>query len=59
MHKLELLHKKYNFYNFTFLKVAALADVNRPEDALPIIRNLLQIDNPEQRRQTISKSVVS
>ncbi|KAF4526432.1 hypothetical protein B566_EDAN015064 [Ephemera danica] len=38
--------------------IAALADVNRPEDALPIVRNLLQNDNPEQRRQTISKSVI-
>jgi hypothetical protein len=40
-------------------QVAALADLGRPEDALPILRSVLDVDVPSQRKQTFSENVVN
>jgi hypothetical protein len=39
-------------------QVAALADIGRPEDALPVLRSILDADVPSQRKQTFSEDVV-
>jgi hypothetical protein len=40
-------------------QVAALADLGRPEDAVPILRTILDNDVPSQRKQTLSEEVVN
>jgi hypothetical protein len=39
-------------------QAAALADLGRPEDALPVLRSVLDTDVPTQRKQTFSEDVV-
>lgn len=43
----------------SLFQVAALADLGRPEDAVPILRTLLDTDVPSQRKQTLSEEVVN
>ncbi|KAG8228418.1 hypothetical protein J437_LFUL003891 [Ladona fulva] len=50
--------QQLNYITVRNLKVAALADLRRPEDALPILRNVLEQDNPEQKKQTFTKDVM-
>lgn len=40
------------------IKVAALADLNRLEDALAVLRQAVQVDNPNQVKATFTKDVV-
>ncbi|GFG39338.1 hypothetical protein Cfor_08291 [Coptotermes formosanus] len=47
-----------NYVTIRNLKVAALADLGRPEDALPILRTILDTDVPSQRKQTFSEEVI-
>jgi len=43
----------------SLFQVAALADLGRPEDAVPILRMILDTDVPSQRKQTLSEEVVN
>ncbi|PNF38994.1 hypothetical protein B7P43_G05983 [Cryptotermes secundus] len=47
-----------NYVTVRNLKVAALADIGRPEDALPILRSVLDVDVPSQKKQTFSEEVI-
>lgn len=47
-----------NYVTIRNLKVAALADVGRPEDALPVLRSIIDTDVPSQRKQTFSEEVI-
>nr|CAD7262119.1 unnamed protein product [Timema shepardi] len=40
------------------IKMAALADLGRVDDALPILRSILLVDDPEQRKQSVTEDVV-
>ncbi|XP_075217006.1 pentatricopeptide repeat-containing protein 2, mitochondrial-like [Lycorma delicatula] len=52
------LTSKQNYVTVRNLKVAALADLNRPEDALPILRRILEFDLPVERKQTFSEEAM-
>jgi len=45
--------------DLSLFQVAALADLGRPEDAVPILRTILDTDVPSQRKQTLSEEVVN
>lgn len=40
------------------IKVAALANIGRLEDAIPVLRSVLEIDDPENRKHTFNKDVI-
>lgn len=42
----------------SLFQTAALADLGRPEDALPVLRSVLDTDVPSQRKHTFSEDVV-
>ncbi|KDR07029.1 pentatricopeptide repeat-containing protein 2, mitochondrial-like [Zootermopsis nevadensis] len=50
--------QQHNYVTIRNLKAAALADIGRPEDALPILRSILDADVPSQRKQTFSEDVI-
>ncbi|PSN51224.1 hypothetical protein C0J52_10560 [Blattella germanica] len=41
-----------------YVSVAALSDLGRPEDALPVLRSIIDSDVPRQSMQTISSEVI-
>ncbi|XP_046403945.1 pentatricopeptide repeat-containing protein 2, mitochondrial-like [Ischnura elegans] len=47
-----------NYVTVRNLKIAALADLGRVEDAFPILRNVIETDVPDQKKQTFSKDVL-
>lgn len=49
---------RQNYVTVRNLKVASLADLNRPEDAFPILRKILEIDVPVERKQTFSEEAI-
>ncbi|XP_071454606.1 pentatricopeptide repeat-containing protein 2, mitochondrial-like [Hetaerina americana] len=46
-----------NYITVRNLKVAALADLGRASDALPILRHIIETDVPEQTKQTFTMDV--
>jgi hypothetical protein len=50
---------KASFLTELLFQVAALADLGRPEDAFPILRSVLDVDVPSQKKQTFSEDVVN
>jgi hypothetical protein len=57
--KSNIIHSQSNFTDLSLFQVAALADLGRPEDAVPILRTILDTDVPSQRKQTLSEEVVN
>lgn len=52
--------KQQNYLTIRNLKVLALADVGRPEDAVPIFRSVIEsIDTTQQKKHTFVREVVS
>lgn len=49
---------RQNYVTVRNLKVAALADIDRPEDAFPILRRVLELDIPVERKQTFSEEAI-
>ncbi|XP_067004607.1 pentatricopeptide repeat-containing protein 2, mitochondrial [Anabrus simplex] len=50
--------KQQSYFTVRNIKAAALADIGRPEDSFPILRTVLQVDNPAEQKQTIAREVV-
>uniref|UniRef100_A0A1B6JLF5 Pentacotripeptide-repeat region of PRORP domain-containing protein n=1 Tax=Homalodisca liturata TaxID=320908 RepID=A0A1B6JLF5_9HEMI len=57
---LELLSAvpKQNYVTIRNLRVSALADVGRPDDALPILRSVLEMDGPQETKHTFCSEVI-
>lgn len=47
-----------NNSGYLFSQVSALADINRPDDALPILRSVLEIEGPQENKHTFCTDVV-
>ncbi|XP_049813223.1 pentatricopeptide repeat-containing protein 2, mitochondrial-like isoform X1 [Schistocerca nitens] len=47
-----------NYITIRNLKAAALADLNRLEDAVAVLRRAVQVDNPNQAKVSFTKDVV-
>jgi pentatricopeptide repeat domain-containing protein 2 len=53
------LAKKPNYFTVKNLKVAALADLGRPDDAFPILRHSIEYDDPAvERKPSFCKDVL-
>nr|CAD7576218.1 unnamed protein product [Timema californicum] len=50
--------RQQNYITVRNIKMAALADLGRVDDALPILRSILLVDDPEQRKQSVTEDVV-
>lgn len=51
--------RQQNYMTVRNIKVLALAQLGRADDALPILRSVLEAHDPLQNKQTFSKDVVS
>nr|CAD7597485.1 unnamed protein product [Timema genevievae] len=51
--------RQQNYITIRNIKMAALADLGRVDDALPILRSILLVDDPDQRKQSVTEDVVS
>nr|CAD7203482.1 unnamed protein product [Timema douglasi] len=51
--------RQQNYITVRNIKMAALADLGRVDDALPILRSILLVDDPEHRKQSVTEDVVS
>lgn len=50
--------KQQNYLTIRNLKAIALADVGRPEDAIPVFRSVLETNDPTQKKHTFIKEAV-
>lgn len=50
--------KQQKYVTVRNIKVLALADLNRHEDVLPILRSVLEVENPLDIKHTFSKDVI-
>lgn len=51
--------RQQNYMTVRNIKVVALAQLGRPDDALPVLRSVLEVHDPSQNKHTFSKNVVS
>lgn len=51
--------KQQNYMTVRNLKAIALTDLGRPDDVLPILRSVLEIDDPTQKKHTFTEEVLS
>ncbi|CAG2056499.1 unnamed protein product [Timema podura] len=49
--------RQQNYITIRNIKMAALADLGRVDDALPILRSILLVDDPDQRKQSVTEDV--
>lgn len=50
--------RQQNYMTVRNLKVLALAQLGRADDALPILRSVMEVHDPAQNKHTFSKDVV-
>lgn len=51
--------KQQNYMTCRNIKVIALSDLNRPETALPILRHVLEINDPSQMKHTFVQEAIT
>lgn len=51
--------KQQSYVTIRNLKVAALADLNRPDDTFPIFRSALQMDSAVDKKHTFSEEIIA
>lgn len=51
--------RQQNYVTVRNIKVAALAQLGRADDALPVLRSVLEVHDPSQNKHTFTKDVVS
>ncbi|XP_073990866.1 pentatricopeptide repeat-containing protein 2, mitochondrial-like [Rhodnius prolixus] len=51
--------KQQTYVTIRNLKVAALADLNRPDDTFPILRSVLQTDSATEKKHTFCEEIIA
>lgn len=50
--------KQQNYITVRNIKAVALAELGRPDDAIPILKSVLEVDDPQQNKHTFFKEIV-
>ncbi|XP_063238765.1 pentatricopeptide repeat-containing protein 2, mitochondrial-like isoform X3 [Bacillus rossius redtenbacheri] len=50
--------RQQNYVTVRNLKMAALADLGRPDDVMPLLRSILVVDDPDARKQSVMQDAL-
>lgn len=50
--------KQQNYITVRNIKTIALAELGRPDDAIPILKSVLELDDPHANKHTFFKEIV-